>query len=196
MFSLADPDSTEGILAASGFAEVGCTEVHAPVCCGLDAATAYDFVLGLRTSRTSSPAWMPPRPRRSGRLCNGYAPSSAGATPAAACCSTPCLDYHRSPPLACRRRPDCESVGKSRSLDMPTEPARRTSERPLACRRGSRLSSCRVGPGTGCGRGREGDPECRERVGGEGVLRGVDHPEVGANVQFGSCDEQFYQGCP
>jgi hypothetical protein len=42
MFSLADPDSTEGILAASGFAEVGCTEVHAPVCCGLDAATAEE----------------------------------------------------------------------------------------------------------------------------------------------------------
>jgi SAM-dependent methyltransferase len=41
IFSLADPDSIEGILAASGFAEVGCTEVHEPVCYGLDAADAH-----------------------------------------------------------------------------------------------------------------------------------------------------------
>lgn len=193
MFSLADPDSTEGILAASGFAEVGCTEVHEP----------------------SATAWTPPPPPTSSSASGHRGPprqpgcrhGRAGSATATRhhrraqhrqrrAVRLPCLDYRRSPPLACRRRPGCESAGKSRSLEMPTELARRTSERPLACRRGSRLSSCRVEPGTGCGRGREGDPECRERVGGEGVLRGVDHPEVGANVQFGSCDEQFYQWCP
>jgi SAM-dependent methyltransferase len=47
-FSLADPAVTETILAASGFTEVGFTDVHEPVYYGPDAATAYDFILGLR----------------------------------------------------------------------------------------------------------------------------------------------------
>jgi SAM-dependent methyltransferase len=50
-FSLADPAVAEGILAASGFAEVSFTEVHEPVYYGQDSATAYDFVLGLRDTK-------------------------------------------------------------------------------------------------------------------------------------------------
>ena len=46
-FSLADPAVTEGILAASGFAEVGFTDVHEPVYYGPDSATAFDAVLRL-----------------------------------------------------------------------------------------------------------------------------------------------------
>lgn len=47
-FSLADPTTAEGILAAAGFAEVDLTDVHEPVYYGPDSAAAYDFVLGLR----------------------------------------------------------------------------------------------------------------------------------------------------
>jgi SAM-dependent methyltransferase len=47
-FSLADPAITEGILTASGFADVSFTDVHEPVCYGPDSAAAYDFALGLR----------------------------------------------------------------------------------------------------------------------------------------------------
>jgi SAM-dependent methyltransferase len=50
-FSLADPAVAEGILAASGFAEVGFIDVHEPVYYGRDSATAYDFVLGLRGTK-------------------------------------------------------------------------------------------------------------------------------------------------
>ncbi|KQX65288.1 class I SAM-dependent methyltransferase [Streptomyces sp. Root1310] len=46
-FSLADPTRTEGILAASGFADVGFTDVHEPVYYGPDSATAFDAVLRL-----------------------------------------------------------------------------------------------------------------------------------------------------
>jgi SAM-dependent methyltransferase len=47
-FSLGDPAVAEGILAASGFGEVGFIDVHEPVYYGPDVATAYDLVLGLR----------------------------------------------------------------------------------------------------------------------------------------------------
>jgi SAM-dependent methyltransferase len=50
-FSLADPARTEGILTAAGFAGVGFTDVHEPVCYGPDGATAYDFTLGLHNPR-------------------------------------------------------------------------------------------------------------------------------------------------
>ncbi len=50
-FSLADPAIAEGILAASGFAEVSFADVHEPVYYGRDSATAYDFVLGLRDTK-------------------------------------------------------------------------------------------------------------------------------------------------
>jgi SAM-dependent methyltransferase len=50
-FSLADPAVTEGILAASGFAEVGFTDVHEPVHYGPDSATAHELVLGLRDTK-------------------------------------------------------------------------------------------------------------------------------------------------
>ncbi|MDH2430579.1 class I SAM-dependent methyltransferase [Sphaerisporangium sp. TRM90804] len=46
-FSLADPAVTEDVLAAAGFAEVGFTDVHAPVYYGPDGAGAYDAVLRL-----------------------------------------------------------------------------------------------------------------------------------------------------
>lgn len=51
MFSLADPAIAESILTASGFAEVGFTDVNEPVYYGPDSATAYDFVLGLRDTK-------------------------------------------------------------------------------------------------------------------------------------------------
>jgi hypothetical protein len=38
------------------------------------------------------------------------------------------------------------------------------------------------------------DPECRESAGGEVAFGGVDHPEVGADVQFGRRDEQRHHG--
>jgi SAM-dependent methyltransferase len=47
-FSLGDPAVSERVLAASGFDEVGFTDVHEPVYYGPDVATAYDLVLGLR----------------------------------------------------------------------------------------------------------------------------------------------------
>jgi SAM-dependent methyltransferase len=46
-FSLADPNLTEGILTAAGFAEVGFTEVHEPVYYGADGAAAFDAVYRL-----------------------------------------------------------------------------------------------------------------------------------------------------
>lgn len=47
-FALADPAATTTVLAEAGFAEVGVTEVREPVYYGPDAATAYDFVTGMR----------------------------------------------------------------------------------------------------------------------------------------------------
>ena len=47
-FALGDPAAAAGILAASGFTEVGFTDVDEPVYYGPDAAVAYDLVLGLR----------------------------------------------------------------------------------------------------------------------------------------------------
>ena len=47
-FALGDPAVAGGILAASGFAEVGFTDVDEPVYYGPDPAVAYDLVLGLR----------------------------------------------------------------------------------------------------------------------------------------------------
>ncbi|MGH3993897.1 MAG: class I SAM-dependent methyltransferase [Pseudonocardiaceae bacterium] len=47
-FSLADPSTTEGILAASGFGEICFADVHEPVYYGPDSATAYHTVLRLR----------------------------------------------------------------------------------------------------------------------------------------------------
>jgi SAM-dependent methyltransferase len=46
-FSLADQTVTEGILTASGFAEVNFTDVHEPVYYGPDSATALEAVLRL-----------------------------------------------------------------------------------------------------------------------------------------------------
>jgi len=46
-FSLADPTTTEGILAAAGFTEVSFSEVHEPVYYGPDSATAFDAVMRL-----------------------------------------------------------------------------------------------------------------------------------------------------
>ena len=43
-----DPARAEEILAASGFAEVGFTDVDEPIYYGPDPSVAYDFVLGLR----------------------------------------------------------------------------------------------------------------------------------------------------
>jgi SAM-dependent methyltransferase len=50
-FSLGDPVVAEGILAASGFIEVGFGDVHEPVYYGPDSGVAADFVLGLREPR-------------------------------------------------------------------------------------------------------------------------------------------------
>jgi hypothetical protein len=50
-FSLADPATTTGILAAAGFAEIDFTEVHEPVYYGRDSTAAYDVVLSLREPR-------------------------------------------------------------------------------------------------------------------------------------------------
>ncbi|WP_020667808.1 alpha/beta fold hydrolase [Amycolatopsis nigrescens] len=47
-FSLADPSTTEAILAAAGFGEIHFTDVHEPVYYGPDSAAAYDTVLRLR----------------------------------------------------------------------------------------------------------------------------------------------------
>ena len=54
------------------------------------------------------------------------------------------------------------------------------------------LLACRAGMGTWFLRGRGGEPEGGERGRGEVVLGGVDHPEVGADVQFGRLDEQCH----
>jgi SAM-dependent methyltransferase len=48
-FSLGDPAVAERVLAASGFAEIGFTDVHEPVYYGPDTDTAYDFVHGMRS---------------------------------------------------------------------------------------------------------------------------------------------------
>jgi SAM-dependent methyltransferase len=50
-FSLADPVATEGILTAAGFADCAFVDVREPVCYGQDNAIAYDFMLGLRSTR-------------------------------------------------------------------------------------------------------------------------------------------------
>jgi SAM-dependent methyltransferase len=50
-FSLADPVVAERILTAAGFADVGFTDVHEPVCYGPDVAVAFDVVRGLRSTR-------------------------------------------------------------------------------------------------------------------------------------------------
>ena len=47
-FSLADPSTTQRILAAAGFAEIDLTAVHEPVYYGPDVDAASDAVLGLR----------------------------------------------------------------------------------------------------------------------------------------------------
>ncbi|MFI6084962.1 hypothetical protein ACIBBB_29020 [Streptomyces sp. NPDC051217] len=46
-FSLGDPSTTEGILAAAGFTDVSFTDVREPVYYGPDSATAFDNVLRL-----------------------------------------------------------------------------------------------------------------------------------------------------
>ncbi|MBO0707851.1 MAG: alpha/beta fold hydrolase [Candidatus Dormibacteraeota bacterium] len=61
-FSLGDPQVAKGILAAAGFAGVVFEDVHEPVSYGPDAATAYDFVLGLRDTRELLAA-LPPAAR-------------------------------------------------------------------------------------------------------------------------------------
>lgn len=50
-FSLSDPASVEGILAAAGFVDVGFIDVDEPVYYGQDSDTAYDFVRSLRLTK-------------------------------------------------------------------------------------------------------------------------------------------------
>jgi SAM-dependent methyltransferase len=50
-FSLADPTTTQRILTAAGFADVGFTTVHEPVYYGPDPDAAYDAVHRLRHAR-------------------------------------------------------------------------------------------------------------------------------------------------
>ena len=50
-FALADPAAVADILEAAGFDEVTATHVHVPVCYGPDVVTAYDFTIGLRSTR-------------------------------------------------------------------------------------------------------------------------------------------------
>jgi SAM-dependent methyltransferase len=50
-FSLGDPALAGSILAASGFDDVGFTDVHEPVYYGADSTIAFDFVLGLRVTQ-------------------------------------------------------------------------------------------------------------------------------------------------
>jgi SAM-dependent methyltransferase len=52
-FSLGDPPVAESILSASGFAEIGFTDVREPVYYGPDVDTAYKFVIGLRGTQES-----------------------------------------------------------------------------------------------------------------------------------------------
>jgi ubiquinone/menaquinone biosynthesis C-methylase UbiE len=51
MFSLADQQTTAGILTAAGFTNVAFTDVREPVCYGADSAQAYDFVTGLQSTK-------------------------------------------------------------------------------------------------------------------------------------------------
>jgi hypothetical protein len=46
-FSLGDPSTVEGVLAAAGFGQIQCIDVHEPVYYGPDVAAAYDMVLRL-----------------------------------------------------------------------------------------------------------------------------------------------------
>ena len=50
-FSLGDRATTTSILTAAGFDDIAFDDVHEPVRYGPDAATAYEFVLGLRDTR-------------------------------------------------------------------------------------------------------------------------------------------------
>lgn len=50
-FSLGDPGVVRRLLTGAGFAEVGFTEVAEPVYYGPDAETAYDLVMGFRSTR-------------------------------------------------------------------------------------------------------------------------------------------------
>lgn len=54
-FSFADPVYTEGVLTASGFAEVAFADVHEPVYYGPDSATAREFILGMRKVTGAGP---------------------------------------------------------------------------------------------------------------------------------------------
>lgn len=50
-FALADPAIVTDILEEAGFAEITAIHVHEPVCYGPDPATAFDFTIGLRSTR-------------------------------------------------------------------------------------------------------------------------------------------------
>jgi SAM-dependent methyltransferase len=50
-FSLADPVVAADILTSAGFAEFDAVEVAEPVCYGPDAAIAFDFTVGMRSTR-------------------------------------------------------------------------------------------------------------------------------------------------
>jgi SAM-dependent methyltransferase len=50
-FALADPTLVVDVLEAAGFTEITAIDVHEPVCYGPDVATAYDFTIGLRSTR-------------------------------------------------------------------------------------------------------------------------------------------------
>ena len=52
-FSLADPPTVTGILAAAGFADVAVTDVHEPVYYGPDLAAALDWVRGFASTRAA-----------------------------------------------------------------------------------------------------------------------------------------------
>jgi hypothetical protein len=85
-FSLGDPRTAEGILAAARFTDVVFDDVHEPVFHGPDVATAYDFVLGLRGTRELLTALDLPR---GGGPATGCAPSLPPTRRRAASSSTP-----------------------------------------------------------------------------------------------------------
>ena len=57
-FSLADPTTVRGVLTAGGFTDIELTELHEPVCYGVDVAAARDSVLAVTMAR----AWLATRP--------------------------------------------------------------------------------------------------------------------------------------
>jgi ubiquinone/menaquinone biosynthesis C-methylase UbiE len=57
-FSLSDPTTVRAVLSASGFTDIALTELHEPICYGVDVAAARGSVLAL----TSGREWLAGRP--------------------------------------------------------------------------------------------------------------------------------------